>query len=492
MTDHLDGQTAKPASNVFGHVSQDQLKKIALERTSSADPRGPLQVPSVPAGYTYFGQLLAHDLSVRLAGVRSQHGREGFFTLRGSSAALELETLYGQGVPQEGLFIRHPQTQTLCKFDVDADDIARTPVQDGPLVPVLADPRNDDNWVLAQLTFLFMTMHNKIVDAFVRVGGMSDDLLLPNARHVMVAIFRQVIFVDYLKRLLDPPIYTMLMDTQSVPLSQSLPPPLKPHVANITQSNWWIELPLVCGRIGHAMVRGAYTLNEKLDEPALLLTLMRDQTDDASMPWPPDLQPRKVNWRFFFEVDPKNPPQAARPITPFIYHTLAKRKVGRGGDSLSDADLTLSCTYPSGQDCARHLNQLLTEWGFADLAFEVLEGQRMRPAAYQPERFRQIIRWLDRVVEEDAQFCRITPLGYYLLQEAAVHGDGAKLGRLGSFILAHGLHDLRIDPKVMRDLAFMERQSLVTLADFIRLFDQEQPDHDILRLASSLKHITWH
>src|SRR3984957_7466023 len=152
--------------------------------------------PSIPSGYTYLLQFVAHDL-VHSAIPLSVAGALGADTSNARRTALKLETLFGNG-PVGSPFVYAQDTpnderrtklrlgrmrwdekgvEPGCPFR----DIARAQAENvtgidrsiaGHRVALtealIADPRNDDHAIMSQLTALFALLHNGLVDVVHR------------------------------------------------------------------------------------------------------------------------------------------------------------------------------------------------------------------------------------------------------------------------------------------------------------------------------------
>jgi hypothetical protein len=122
---------------------------------------------SLPAGYTYLGQFIDHDLSFLL--------ENGAFPDLGTIAepvdldtltlarkpALDLDSVYGGGFSDSVI----PFDKANGKFILGDAAFARNRdfSRDTTFRPRIGDPRNDENLLVAQIQILFMSLHNKIV-----------------------------------------------------------------------------------------------------------------------------------------------------------------------------------------------------------------------------------------------------------------------------------------------------------------------------------------
>ncbi len=114
-----------------------------------------------------------------------------------------------------------------------------------PYITCVADPRNDDNLVLAQLVALFACVHNAIAS---QLSGLAPEAVFGYAQAALQCIYHSIIEQDLLPRLLHPAVSGALCErwdndddcwlwrTDAVPL----------------------EFTHGAFRIGHAMVRHEY------------------------------------------------------------------------------------------------------------------------------------------------------------------------------------------------------------------------------------------
>ncbi|MDI1263672.1 MAG: hypothetical protein PS018_10490, partial [bacterium] len=205
--------------------------------------------PSIPSGYTYLLQFVAHDL-VQSAIPLSVAGGLGGGTANARRTPLRLESLFGHGpvgsphiyaldAPSDDrrtklrlgrMRWKENEPATGCPFR----DIARTKAENltgidrsisGVRValtePLVADPRNDDHAVISQMTALFALLHNGLVDLIRR----REDEAGPNgqfgaaykrflcAREALTAIYHSVLRKDLLRRIIHPAIYAVYDQT---------------------------------------------------------------------------------------------------------------------------------------------------------------------------------------------------------------------------------------------------------------------------------------
>ncbi|NJO22188.1 MAG: hypothetical protein HC868_03635 [Sphingomonadales bacterium] len=297
------------------------------------------------------------------------------------------------------------------------------------ITALVHDDRNDDNLVLAQLTALFMLVHNKVASYLSRNGDpTANDQELSNrrsfalARHFVLKAYRRIVVHDFLSRLLLPKVYQDL-------------------IAGNVDKHGHVPVEFVFGaaRVGHAMVRNFYTINDDIRRTVSGLGQMMSfsgSTADPNLPLPADWV---IDWRRFFQIENKEgiTPQSARRISPFLAPTfvhgrLATRQTKLEG-SLSFHDLwrCYELGLPTGQALARtYADQTLAPNGPPVLTDEQMKLTDVFVALHTADS-------LKAALKADPEFLKEAPLSYYLLQEAAVYGcNGRYLGPLGSYIYA--------------------------------------------------------
>src|SRR5207248_5281268 len=121
----------------------------------------------IPAGYTYLGQFIDHDITFDPASLLQQqndpNALEDFRTPR-----LDLDSLYGRG-PDDQPYL-YDKTMGRWKFRLGPKDVGVA----GQIRPdglrtdddtaLIGDKRNDENKIVRQLQALFLRFHNKIFD----------------------------------------------------------------------------------------------------------------------------------------------------------------------------------------------------------------------------------------------------------------------------------------------------------------------------------------
>lgn len=412
----------------------------------------PWENPELPSGYTYLLQLVAHDLvqtTVPLSLLEELV--TGARNVRGAS--LCLDTLYGGGpltcpvafAPDD------PRDLTRTKLRLGRirggtlpfRDLARVGVAGGSGAPragltdaLIADPRNDANAILAQLTTLFHMFHNAIcdllpplADAAAAAGSLVEGSVRRYlcARAAVTAVYRRLIRDDLLRRILDEDVYAhyaagnRLSRGDEVGPGRGIP----------------VEFTHGAFRFGHAMVRNRYRFGQGA-EFDLAATQKRNSA------WEPGNMPLDhawiVRWSEFFEINGSRP-NLSRRIAPeysagFLDDELFGAIDGTGRIGLAYRDL-MSASY-------------LGLWSVGALATLVAErapalAARSPMLSAPAAREAAIREWLTEAAVPGTfsnadldDLSRDPPLPFYCLFEAATEArpKGVRLGVLGSVIVA--------------------------------------------------------
>ena len=297
----------------------------------------------------------------------------------------------------------------------------------------IADSRNDENLIVAQLHLAFLRFHNRTVD-WVRQHEThyTDRAVFDRARQLVTWQYQWLVVHDYLNTIALPGVVDDLLANPD-------------HRFDRRDGEVWmpLEFSVAAFRFGHTMVRGAYDFNRNFGRPtgSAPFFLLFAFTGGGGFFGSTNVLPFNwvIEWERFVEHDPRfadhfsrkidtrlaedlgdminqtNQQQEADPRIAAILEHLAKRNLLRG----------YQLSMPTGQAVAAQLSlAALTE-------AELQNGNS--------DELNQHL--------SDSGFLQKTPLWYYVLKEAEVQSQGNSLGELGSRIVAGTLiGQLRNDP----------------------------------------------
>ena len=129
--------------------------------------------PAHPAGTTFIGQFLDHDMTFDTRS-RLGHATPPIVSRNARTPAFDLDSVYGEG-PAGSPQLYDPSDR--IKFRVESgglfEDLPRSP---GHNAAIIADPRNDEHLILAGVHAAFLLFHNNLVDVVrSHQPGVADD-----------------------------------------------------------------------------------------------------------------------------------------------------------------------------------------------------------------------------------------------------------------------------------------------------------------------------
>ena len=459
------GPNGHIASN--GKVRRTPLHQFMAKLSQRIRRAGPTPDDNtrIPSGYTYLLQFIAHDMvdSVLSFNIHDPDIIPGARNAR--AQPLRLETLYGNGpdeCPPAYEFTSHQETRGLiprirlrvasrtgerpdgnpyCPFhDIARNTPQKTPQGNAsPLLTeaMVADPRNDAHALVSQLTVLFQLLHNHVIDLLedaIEPFTQSQDFPMREgayrtfhcARLVLTLIYRNIIKMDVLEKILDKDVYQRYMTDAALPFDRSKGIP--------------VEFTFGALRFGHAIVRDQYDVNSvALGQPTG--GALRRSAPLAHLNLLPITSEWLVDWARFFDNSEGITPNYSKRIGPRFPEALADSLLffppkadGVDSGGLMNRDL-LSSAY-AGLLSVPALIREVQNRGF-DTVEDLAEWQvPMRNWLTSiPHAFEADDPDLERIVADP-------PLPFFVLFEAARIGrpdeanGGTSLGPLGSVIVA--------------------------------------------------------
>ena len=432
-----DGPLAELADAMLDKPLQD----------GNPDPTG--DNPDIPAGYTYLGQFVDHDITLDTTPLEQQHA-DPEATRNFRTPALDLDSVYGDGPGihpylyqrdpndfhiMEKLLIGHTASSpdgTGKTIPAHPNDLPRNQVGHA----LIFDERNDENLLVSQFHLLMLKFHNAVVD-WVRTKqpNLDGPALFREARRIVTWHYTWVVLFDFVERLTAPGFVTKIK-REGRRFYRFRERPYMP--AEFTAGAY---------RLGHSMVRETYSHNRVFNPTngtigngtlqALFFFTGKSgrivgELAPKNPPPPPPLPPQAqlpsnwiIDWRRFFDIAGKGGPNFtfndSRRLDPFItqaLHTLPglrkdPTETQRREFVLPFRNLRrgVQIGLPSGQDVCRAMG--LTP---------------MTPA--------EIAKGPDGAVAKKHKMHEATPLWYYVLKEAEHHGKGVRLGPMASIIVA--------------------------------------------------------
>lgn len=397
----------------------------------------------MPAGYTFLGQFIDHDITLDTITRLSDRVRISDVE-NARSVELDLDCVYAGGPERNSELYNLPWLRAGEETANGRHDLLRTPPasgsgpQGGGSRAIIGDPRNDENFIVSQMQAAFIAFHNSMVEKLLEKRGFAsaDDLsasqrleIFDSARDHTIHYYHRVIAEDFLPRLIGIERAIDILGSGRefyfpkgfILADESLAEPFIP-----------VEFSVAAYRYGHSQVRQNYQLREDLNLP--LFKIEADGTMRSIFGFRPIRtadENRTVDWRYFFPIggvaaDDFN---FARVIDPQLpVHLKNLEMVGVVGDddvgSLASRNLNRGRVFrlPSGQSVAR---EVLAKLGERELSggvplislWEVPVGGSRRPARHPEE----LLIEPDYLVRKTLASLE-TPLWYYVLQESREFG----------------------------------------------------------------------
>ena len=167
----------------------------------------------IPAGYTYLGQFVDHDLTFDKTTVMLGQNVSPAELLQARSPSLDLDSLYGAGPgdPESARFYsddRHLKMGKTAAIDPDpafeGHDLPRGAgtTQKAKRRAIIPDKRNDENLAVAQTHLAFIRFHNRVVDTLP--ASVPAAQRFEKARELAVKHYQWMLRHDYLPRICEP------------------------------------------------------------------------------------------------------------------------------------------------------------------------------------------------------------------------------------------------------------------------------------------------
>ena len=158
---------------------------------------------SVEAGWPFFGQYVAHDLTADRSPLRAHADLGALQNMRTPRA--NLESLYGGGPAGSPYMYERDDTAKLLEND---GDLPRN--QQG--LALIGDPRNDVHTFMNQMQVAFIRAHNRVVDR-LREDGAAEADLFDEARRSLSWHYQWLIVNEFLPALVGPELVAELLAT---------------------------------------------------------------------------------------------------------------------------------------------------------------------------------------------------------------------------------------------------------------------------------------
>lgn len=398
------------------------LKALAATMIDAGDQSGDNE--AIPAGYTYFGQFVDHDITFDPgSSLQKQNDPERLNNFR--TPRFDLDNLYGGGLDDAPFLFDRSGSRSGKFFTgkgcvqrstdeaIDLFTMPRTKEDDLPRnqqgVALIGDPRNDENLIVSQLQLAFLKFHNRALDWVKERRSLTGREAFTEAQNLVRWHYQWVVLFDYLPRLIGNELANELLVKPNCDSSDADD---RRYKFGLKFYGWKdqpympVEFSVAAYRFGHSQIRPTYTLNDRVGS----VPIFRPPSD---MPGPlADLRGGRplpaswsMDWRLFFELGERQP-QLTRLIDTKLSQALTKIPAGpRGENALATLNLMRGWRMglPSGQAVAKAMG------------LEPLTNEQLNIGA---------------------EIGSEAPLWYYILKEAELEPvSGKQLGPVGARIV---------------------------------------------------------
>ncbi len=386
---------------------------------------------ATPAGYTYFGQFVDHDISLDITSTLDRRTNANQINNM-RTPALDLDSLYGDGPVLDPFLYDFPTSgpSSAIKFILGTNTpvgpggpggnagfsgmIQQTnfdlPRMSGSQRAVIGDPRNDENLFVSQLHHAMLKFHNATVDFLIGDGFTGD--IFAEAKKMVTHHYQWAVVEDFLRRICGDAAVNDALANVSMTIGQNFRLPA--------------EFAVAAYRFGHSMVRESYGINFNFLNESLgqAFTFVRNPNLPVFSNW-------AVDFNAFFDTGIPVPFfNHARKIDTVLSSGLEMLPGGSGIMAiLASRNLIRGLSYglPSGQAMANFFG------------ITPLTDTQIKSGLDQNE--------VDVLESQGGILLNKTPLWFYILREADVLSSGETLGPVGAKIVADNfIKMLKRDP----------------------------------------------
>jgi hypothetical protein len=393
----------------------EALGEAMLESAAAVDD--PEFDSRTPAGYTFLGQFVDHDVTFDTTPL-PERSEDVLATTNFRTPALDLDCLYGNGPLVHPFLYQRDlksfaigQNQKVKNFPKVDHDLPRS--LDG--LALVADPRNDTNLIVAQLHLAMLKFHNKVVRH-------NPDWTFSQARAHVTHHYQSMVLNDLLPRIVDKSVLDeVVLDG--------------PEFYRVRRADEFpfipVEFSAAVYRFGHSMIRERYSFGGAFTMPVSLSSLFRftgpSGTVGPNLPVPSSWV---IDWRRFF-FDERAAAAEAR-LESAITRNYARKITAMISPGLKN--LPFLSDVHSDQKKNLAIRNLIRGNAFGlPSGQEVAKAMKLEAFALSPD---EICSGPDGTIVSQYGYDKATPLWYYTLKEAEVLAKGERLGPVGSRIVA--------------------------------------------------------
>jgi len=416
-------------------------KKMAAEIAAGGGGQS-----QIPAGFTYLGQFIDHDLTFDKTTVMLGQNVSPAALLQGRSPSLDLDSLYGAGPgdPEsakfysDGVHLNKGKTDPPNEFP-EGFDLPRGAGNTAAKKrkAIIPDKRNDENLAVAQTHTAMIRFHNRVVDTLP--GSVPPAQRFDKAREKVTKHYQWLIRHDYLPRICAPGVVNDVFNNGRKVFEVGVPATDVPTMP--------IEFSVACFRLGHSMVRRAYNWNANFDFLSGTLELLFEFSATSKQLGGGTRLPTiwVADWRRLYDFKDANKPGLAVPANQFnramridtaIVKSLKNLPVGSfGGPGVPAGDIIRNLAFRN----LTRAKMVKLATGQQMVAFMKSKGvnvTKLTKAQIRDGKNGADLSSLTATQRDE--FLTNTPLWFYILREAEF--NGGKLKGVGARVVAETFH----------------------------------------------------
>lgn len=340
---------------------------------------------NLPSGWSFFAQFMSHDLTFN----------------SNTAPFFDLYSIYGN--PD----IKYLFSNNKFILGNNNTDLYRN--LDG--TPIIPDPRNDDNYICAQLHVLFLLFHNKLIDYYADKDNIPN--LFEFVKKEVIFYYQWIIVNDFLSRLIDNDILNSICKYST-------------KYYSISKFNGAIpaEFAIACFRYGHFTLNNYYNI-------AYNLNLSQDDLHQFTKG---NLPEYIIDWNKFFNVSDNIEPQYSNKINCDIARDLHNLQGPPNG------------CYNKPENIDYEFNSLFYRNLLRAQQFNLPSGQNIALCMGMHSIPNDTMKQFDtNGALQRNNMIDNTPLIIYMLKEAEIFKNGEMLTGCGGIIVAEVLMSILIE-----------------------------------------------
>jgi hypothetical protein len=259
-----EGDLAKLAA-AGAMLSEPEMTAAGKPTAESEDAIDAEENLDIPAGYTYLGQFIDHDITFDpMSSMDKLNDPEALTDFR--TPRLDLDSLYGRGPDDQPYMFDFSDKTRAAKFafgrPLTRGGVPST-ARDLPRLndrAVIGDKRNDENVIVSQLHGAMLRFHNRVVD--LMPPGTPFELVQQQVRWH----YQYVVINDFLVKMCGRDMVNAVLPHFLARKSIFDFPDRLKFFHHRNDAFMPIEFSAAAYRFGHAMVRPIYRLNTQLNE----------------------------------------------------------------------------------------------------------------------------------------------------------------------------------------------------------------------------------